>query len=52
VWGLADREYEAGTHDFAWDGFTDEGRRAAPGIYLARTRIGKAEWTQKLVRLR
>ena len=42
---LADRNLEAGAHEFRWDGSDDAGRRVASGVYLVRatTASGRAE---------
>ena len=38
VRSLVDAPLGPGRHTFAWDGSTDAGERAAPGVYLARLR--------------
>lgn len=41
----------AGWLDVAWDGLTDGGRRAAPGLYFARAASGDERATQRVVRM-
>lgn len=40
---LADRAWPAGEHAVAWDGTDGSGRRAAPGTYFLRLRVGDRE---------
>jgi len=49
---LADDSFAAGLHTFVWDGTTDEGRRAASGIYryVLHTTRGEAAGRVILVR--
>lgn len=44
-------ELSAGSHDFSWDGVSDAGATAVPGIYLARVAAGGRMETRKLVRV-
>ena len=43
------REVAAGSHAFAWSGRTPGGRRAAPGAYFVRARLGDFETTTRVV---
>ncbi len=49
---LHDGELPAGAHARAWDGRDDAGRRAPPGVYLARLVTPGAVATARLVRVR
>jgi hypothetical protein len=42
----------AGRHPLAWDGRDADGRRAAPGVYLARAHSGGTTVTTRFVRVR
>jgi hypothetical protein len=48
---LADRTFDAGRHDIAWDGRDDAGR-AANGVYFARARFEGQSATARLIRAR
>lgn len=43
---------DAGPHELAWDGATDSGGRARPGLYFARVRAGGRESRAAIVLLR
>jgi len=49
---LATGPYTAGTHRVAWDGCDEEGRRAAPGIYLVRLEAMGRSRAQRLAVVR
>ena len=49
---LHDAPLAAGAHRLAWDGRTDDGTRAAPGVYLCRLSFGGDTRVQRLTRLR
>lgn len=38
-----DADLDAGPQEFTWDGTTDEGRPAPPGLYALRVILGEAE---------
>jgi len=40
---------EAGDHEFAWDGRTNDGRRAPSGIYFVQLKTNVTERVVKLV---
>ena len=46
------RRLPAGGHSIPWDGRDDQGRRSAPGLYLARLSTGDRIVTGKLIMLR
>lgn len=46
---LASGTFDAGAHDVAWDGRDDSGRRAAPGVYLARLKGTSTAVTKNVV---
>ncbi len=46
---LARGAFAAGPHDVAWDGLDAAGRRAAPGVYLARLKGSRTQATHHLV---
>jgi len=48
---LVDGVLEAGSHQIAWDGRAEGGRRVAPGLYLAVVRMSGKEMTGKLFML-
>lgn len=45
-------ELPAGTHTFFWDGASDDGAIAPPGIYYVSARAGSGHITQAILRLR
>ena len=45
------RRLGAGEHTLVWDGLTDAGRRATPGLYLVRWQAAGASGTVRLVRV-
>jgi hypothetical protein len=47
-----DAERGPGAGGLAWDGRGDDGRRLAPGVYLARLVTARAVATARVVRLR
>ncbi|MBN1825106.1 MAG: C39 family peptidase [Candidatus Eisenbacteria bacterium] len=52
VRSLADAVYPAGVHETAWDGRSDAGRDAAPGVYFVRCRTPRGAQARRVVRLR
>ncbi len=46
---ILDRRLESGAHEFTWNGLDDQGRRAAPGVYLARLTAGRESRLVKLM---
>lgn len=46
---LADGAVAAGSRALAWDGRTAAGRRAAPGVYFVRARLGGRETATRVV---
>jgi len=44
--------YPAGSHDFTWDGFDDQGRPVPSGTYLARLRTTRDAAVRRIVLLR
>jgi hypothetical protein len=40
---------EAGYHQLAWDGSSDDGTQAPTGVYLLRARIAGKEWQARMV---
>ncbi len=49
---LVDAELEAGEHEAPWDGTTDEGLRAASGVYFVRMETAGFRASEKLVLLK
>jgi hypothetical protein len=49
---VADGPREAGVTPLEWDGTTEDGRRAAPGVYFYRLEAGNFSRTGRLVHLR
>jgi flagellar hook assembly protein FlgD len=47
---VAQGEKPAGAHAVHWDGTSDSGRRASPGVYFVRLRAGETELTARVVR--
>jgi hypothetical protein len=52
IWGERPRTIEAGRVELAWDGETDAGGVAPPGIYLARVTIDGIVLVRPIARLR
>ncbi|MEO0009941.1 MAG: FlgD immunoglobulin-like domain containing protein [candidate division WOR-3 bacterium] len=46
---LADGSVPAGSYTVSWDGRTDQGKRAAPGIYFIKLETGSTRLTRKLI---
>ncbi len=44
------RSLPAGRHRLRWDGITASGRRAEPGMYFIRARVGGAQYLRRVVR--
>jgi hypothetical protein len=42
-------ELSSGHHEMAWDGATDSGQAAGPGIYYVHAKIGRAEIDRKIL---
>ena len=42
----------AGEQTLSWDGLDDAGRRASPGIYIVRARVGGIQLAGRVLRLR
>jgi hypothetical protein len=49
---LAHGDLPRGTHRFVWDGYDDDGREAASGVYLAQLRAGHRRDVVRLTLLR
>ena len=49
---IADRSFDAGTHEVVWDGTDRSGRRAASGIYLYRLESQEFTQTKKMILLK
>ncbi len=49
---LVHAERPAGRHAQRWDGTDDAGRRAAPGVYLARVTAGEQRAETRMLRIR
>ncbi len=49
---LYDREIDAGTHPFRWDGRNDTGDQVASGVYLYRMKTGNLSETRKMLYLK
>jgi flagellar hook assembly protein FlgD len=49
---LADREFEAGTHNLTWDARSNSGEAVASGTYLYRLTAGSFAETKKMVLLK
>ena len=49
---LVDGESQAGRHELAWDGRSDDGRPAASGVYFCRLEAGGFTQARKLVLLK
>lgn len=52
VWDTATRPMGAGRWTLAWPGTTRDGAAAPAGLYLARVRVGAAEFTRRFVFLK
>jgi len=50
VVALVDRDMEAGVHEFEWNFRNIDGNSVAPGVYLAKLRIGTKEFTTRVIR--
>ena len=49
---LLDEELSAGRHEVLWDGSSEEGRRAASGVYFYRIRVADVEVSRPLLMVR
>jgi flagellar hook assembly protein FlgD len=49
---LADSELDAGTHEFSWDGVTQNGRPTGSGIYVLVIRTDSLMENRKFVLIR
>ncbi len=49
---LAAARFESGAHEVRWDGRSEDGRPARPGLYFARVRTGEGAASRAFVRLR
>jgi hypothetical protein len=49
VWAAAPRAYAAGRWRLRWSGELPGGRRARPGIYMARIKVGGESFARRIV---
>ncbi len=49
---IVDKSYGPGTHEVVWKGRNENGEPVASGLYFYRLRVGKHQFTKKMVLLR